>query len=189
MRRQRSEAEIQAMLDELDAPQPQPQPEPTTESDAVQAMQQLLLKHEKSDLHRVEDPDLARCLSELRTLAHSNIIDVFQSEQVMEYIGVDDNGKDVYNTRQQMSVKDLNTLPRELTACIQQIDIKPTPDGDIIRIRMYDKQIALDKLLRFHGAYKRDNEQQANDQNHGVMDLLLSAIGSDGLPTIQDNSA
>ena len=201
MRRQRSEAEIQAMLEELDAPPPspirtrprgvqKPQPtEPEPESDAVQAMQELLLRHEQTDLHRVEDPDLKRVLNELRGIAYSNIVDIFKSEQVMQYIGVDDKGKDVYSTKTQITVADLHDLPREVTACIQQIDIRPTPEGDVIRVKMYDKQIALEKLMKFHGAYFRDNEQQAKDQQHSVMDLLLASIGSDGLPEIQDNSA
>ena len=153
------------MLAELDEPAPAPAPSP---DDPIQAMQELLLRHEQSDIHRVEDPDLARCLAELRTLAHSNIMDVFESEQVMEYIGVDDKGEDVYHARQRLSVKDLTSLPREITACIQQIEVKPTADGDIVRVRMYDKQISLDKLMRFHGAYVRDNEQiNDNSQNGG----------------------
>ena len=149
---------------------------------AVEAMQQLLLKHEKTDLHRVEDPDLERVLKELRNIGHSNIIDVFTAENVMQYIGVDDDGNDVYNNRQRITIKDLHDLPREVTACIQQLDVKHGPEGDTIRVKMYDKQIALDKLMKFHGAYMRDNEQQAKDHNHGVMDLLLASIGAEGLP-------
>ena len=196
-KRQRTEAEIQAMIDELDSPSTPSTPPidieliETTPDDvsAVQAMQQLLLKHEKTDLHRVEDPDLERVLAELRNIGHSNIIDVFSSETVMEYIGVDDNGNDVYNNRQRITIKDLHDLPREVTANIQQLDVKHGPEGDTIRVKMYDKQIALDKLMKFHGAYARDNEQQAKDHNHGVMDLLLASIGAEGLPEIQDNSA
>jgi hypothetical protein len=130
-----------------------------------------------------------RVLNELRHIAHSNIADVFQCDEVMEYIGVDDNEKDVYRRTSRMRVRDITTLPREVSACIQSVKVTSKLEGDVVEVKMYDKQVSLDKLMRFHGAYIRDNEQLRESASEGIMDLLLSSIGSQGMPTIEDNSA
>jgi len=158
------------------------------ESDVVQAMQQLLLAHEDTQLHRVEDPDLVRVLDELRMLAHSNIADVFTCEEVLEYIGKDEDENDIYEKTKRLRVQDITQLPREVSACIQSVKVTSGPKGDTVDIKMYDKQVSLDKLMRFHGAYMRDNEQQGVS-NDNIMDLLLSSIGSQGMPTIDNNDA
>lgn len=162
--------------------------ESVSSPDVVRAMQQLLLKHEDTQLNRVEDPDLARVLAELRNLAHSNIADLFECEEVMEYIGADNDDEGIYKNATRLKVRDITKLPREITACIQSIKVTNKPDGDVVEIKMYDKQVSLDKLMRFHGAYMRDNEQNSN-KTQGVMDLLLSSIGSQGMPTIANNDA
>lgn len=176
------------VLDYEDMPEPEMYMEDDDEPDVVRAMQQLLLKHEDTQVNRIEDPNLVRVLEELRTLAHSNIADVFECEQVMEYIGEDDNDEGIYKSISRLKVRDLSTLPREVSACIQSIKVSSRASGDVVEVKMYDKQVSLDKLMRFHGAYVRDNEQQG-DQNKGVMDLLLSSIGSQGMPTIINNDA
>lgn len=158
------------------------------DSDVIVAMQELLLKHESTSLHKVEDPDLERVLRELRTLAHSNIADVFQCETVSEYIGLDANENEVWQKSQRLTVKDITTLPREISACIQSVKVTSTAKGDVVEVKLYDKQVSLDKLMRFHGAYVKDNEQ-INAGNEGVMDLLLVSIGSTGLPVMENNNA
>ena len=195
-------AEFDAMFDEALHPDTSDNPEHSgiplyaeeqaqsePESDMVLAMQELLLKHEDTNANRVEDPDLERVLRELRNLGHSNIADVFKCEDVMEYIGVDpETEQDVFKTIQRLTVRDITKMPREVSACIQSVKVTTTPRGDVVEVKMYDKQVSLDKLMKFHGAYARDNEQRS-DTGNSVMDLLLGAIGSKGLPTIENNDA
>lgn len=171
-----------------EAPSSPSSPDNAEDDDVIEAMQQLLLKHEDTQLHRVEDPDLERVLKELRNIAHTNIADVFKSEEVMEYIGEDADGAAVHRKVTRLGVRDLDTLPRDITACIQSIKCTSTPRGDVIEVKMYDKLVSLDKLMRFHGAYMRDNEQQSK-KSDGIMDLLLASIGSSGLPIITNNEA
>lgn len=162
--------------------------EDPSDGDVIEAMQQLLLAHEQTDLHRVEDPELERVLNELRAVAHSNIADVFESQVVREYVGVDEDDKEVWQSVNRMLVKDITTIPRAISACIQTVKVTHKPGGDVIEVKMYDKLVSIDKLMRFYGAYQRDNEQQAKG-TEGVMDLLLASIGSQGLPVIEDNRA
>ena len=195
--------ELDAMADERRPESPEPidgpheedvvpliaiAPDEGEEGDVVVAMQELLLRHEQTSLNRVEDPDLERVLQELRGIAHSNIADIFEMRVVSEYIGLDNDEQEIWQQVERLCPKDITRLPREISACIQSIKITRKPEGDVIEVKMYDKQISLDKLMRFHGAYVRDNEQVA-DANRGAIDLILSSIGSQGLPVITDNSA
>ena len=159
------------------------------ETDVVQAMQQLLLKHEDTQLHRVEDPDLVRCLDELRGLAHYNMADLYESGEVMECVGVDEEDNDVFKPIFRLTLKDITKLPRHISACIQSVKVTKTRGGDVVEVKMHDKHPALEKLMKYHGAYQKDNEQQRNDDNAGVMNLLMASIGSQGMPTIENNDA
>lgn len=172
------------------APEPPPVAASDEDSDVVQAMQQLLIKHEDTQLHKVEDPELIKVLNELRALSFSNIADVFETRSVLEYIGVDEHEKDVFQEVRRLTVKDIHTLPREVSAAIQSIKVTAKADGDVIEVKLYDKQVSLDKLMRFHGAYVKDNEQLTNEHaGDQIFDLLLSSISGHGMPVIENNNA
>lgn len=157
-------------------------------TDVIHTMQELLLAHEDTQVNRVEDPDLVRVLGELRGIAHSNVADIFQCEEVLTYIGLDENEKEIYESTSRLKVRDITKLPREVSACIQTVKVTSGPKGDTVEVKMYDKMVSLDKLMKFHGAYVKDNEQTQNS-NGNILDLLLSSIGSQGMPTIENNNA
>ena len=159
------------------------------EPDVIAAMQQLLLRHEDTQLHKVEDPDLVRALDEIKYLAHSNIADLYESSEHMEYVGIDDDERDVYKPVKRLTLKDITTLPREISACIQSVKVTSRIDGDVVEVKLYDKHPALDKLMKYHGAYVKDNEQKAPGDQGGIMNLLMASIGSQGMPTIENNDA
>ena len=159
------------------------------EPDVIHAMQQLLLRHEDTQLHKIEDPDLVRALDEIKYLAHSNIADMYESSEHMEYVGIDDDERDVYKPVKRLTLKDITTLPREISACIQSVKVTSRIDGDVVEVKLYDKHPALDKLMKYHGAYVKDNEQQRPSDQGGIMNLLMASIGSQGMPTIENNDA
>ena len=163
--------------------------EGSEEPDVIQAMQQLLLRHEDTQLHKVEDPDLVRALDEIKYLAHSNIADMYESSEHMEYVGIDDDERDVYKPVKRLTLKDITRLPREISACIQSVKVTSRIDGDVVEVKLYDKHPALDKLMKYHGAYVKDNEQKAPGDQGGIMNLLMASIGSQGMPTIENNDA
>lgn len=164
------------------------EPVAASESDAVEAMQELLLRHEQEHLHEVEDPGLVRALDEIRSIAHSNIADVFEHVAVESYAGVDDEGEVITSSFDRLQVSDITKLPRHVSAAIKEVRVERRADGDVITVKLYDKLVALDKLLRYHGAYERDNAQRAKGAT-GVLELLMSSIGAAGLPVIEDNRA
>lgn len=156
--------------------------------DPVEAMQQLLLKHEAAHLHEVEDPELVRVIDEIKSIAFANIADLYEHIAVESIVGVDHEGEAIFSSFERLTVTDITRLPRHVSAAIKSVKVKRMNDGDVIEVVMHDKSTSLDKLMRYHGAYERDNKQQAKGASE-VMGLLLSSIGSAGMPTIVDNSA
>uniref|UniRef100_A0A6M3KHW5 Putative terminase n=1 Tax=viral metagenome TaxID=1070528 RepID=A0A6M3KHW5_9ZZZZ len=80
------------------------------------------------------------------------------------------------------SVKDLSTLPADVRAAIQGIQVITAyaKGGDKIikhKITRDDKNRALDMLMRYHGAYEADNRQKQIDIE-GVVKTILDVIKS-----------
>lgn len=163
---------------------PPAEPEPESE-DPVVRMQQLLIAHEQAHLHEVEDPELVRTLDEIRTLAFSNIADIFHHVTDEVITGVTDEGEAHIDTFERLAVTDITRLPRHVSGAIKKVKCTRRATGDQIEVEMYDKQVALEKLMRYHGAYVEDNRQRGSS----VLDVLLGSIGTTGLPQIEDNSA
>lgn len=187
-----SELTLDQMVAELDAMAEQQDEQDSAiafsdPDDPVQAMQALLLKHE-GHVAQVEDPDLIRALSEIRALAYSNISDLFSHVEHDIIDGIDDQGEPIVSSFERLSVVDITRLPRHVSAAIKKVKITRRSNGDQIEVEMYDKLVSLDKLMRYHGAYERDNAQSAA-ANQGALDLILASIGGGGLPKPSDNAA
>ena len=156
--------------------------------DPVARMQAMLIEHERAGAHQVENPALTRVLDELQSVAYANIADFFEHAQASVITGIDDEGEAIVGGFERLALKDITRLPRHLSASVKKIKCTRKPTGDVIELEMVDKLSALDKLMRYHGAYERDNAQTAAGVST-TMDFLLSAIGGGGLPTLEDNSA
>ncbi|MGA7325441.1 MAG: hypothetical protein WBX25_13365 [Rhodomicrobium sp.] len=55
-----------------------------------------------------------------------------------------------------LTVKSLSDLPRSKTRCIQEIIQIDTASGPALKIKFYDKLVALDKLAKMAGYYPRE---------------------------------
>lgn len=161
-----TETEAKALQGELLTP---------AEESALAQMQELVNKHELEGLNRLENKELRMVLDEVRAIGLSNIIDMFE-------------GDEYGNIR----VKKLVDIPRSVMAGVKSIKVKRDRlDGEIsetVEFIMHDKLGALDKLLRYHGAYAIDNKQKQSPQDK-MFDMIVSYVGTQGLPTIDDNSA
>lgn len=139
--------------------------------EVIEAMKELVRKHERETAHLVENAELDIILSEIRAVALANIVDLFETRGGAMYI------------------KDLESLPRHVSAGIASIQVKRDKiDGEIFEIidfKMHPKMPAANMLMRYHGAYEKDNEQRGVDS----MDMLLSYIGGSGISEIEDNTA
>ena len=132
------------------------------------------------DIHKVVDPQLKRVVDELGHIAFANVVDLWESETV---INMDVPGDPQVATR--LSLKNLTELPREITAAIQSVKINA--DGEV-EIKMCDKQGALDKLMKHHGGYAKENEQKASAHDK-LLDMLFLGAEADGMPVPKSNDA
>ena len=142
----------------------------------LQQMQELVDKHEQEGLHRIENKELRVVLDELKAIGLSNLIDLFEHNP---FTG-------------SLQVKKLEDIPREVMAGVKSIKVKRDRlDGDLyetVEFTMHDKPGALDKLMRYYGAYAQDNAQKKSPGEE-MLEMVMSFIGSNGMPKIDDNSA
>lgn len=123
--------------------------------------------------------DAARTLREVARLAYADPGDLF-----------DPDGR----------LKPLHEMSASVRATIAQIDIVETYDGDekeplrIVtkKIRLWDKNAALEKAMKHHGLYLRDNEQR-NDviQNlivtaNNTLDAKLQRLITNSVPAVKE---
>jgi len=145
------------------------------EKSVLNEMQELVDRHEQEGLNTIENRELRLVLNEVRAIGLSNLIDMFE-----------------VNADGSFQVKRLTEIPREVMAGVKSIKVKRDRlDGDItetIEFVMHDKLGALDKLLRYHGAYAVDNSQKQSGSDK-MLDMIVGYVGSQGLPKIEDNSA
>lgn len=92
---------------------------------------------------------LASILQELKCIAFSDIRNYAEIERRPIIV----NGKKVEVPK--LKISNPKDLPAEYTAAIQQI----TDGKHGLSIKLYDKLDAIEKLMRYVGAYEKDNEQ------------------------------
>lgn len=145
------------------------------EESTLNQMQALVDRHEQEGLNTLENHELRLALQEIRSIGLSNIIDMFEKKP---------DGT--------IQVKNLMDIPREVMAGVKSIKIKRDAlDGAItetVEFVMHDKLSALDKILRYHGAYAVDNGQKKSSTDK-MLDMIVGYVGAQGLPTITDNRA
>lgn len=146
------------------------------ELSSLEKMQALVDKHEQEGLHRIENRELRMVLDEIRSVALSNIIDLFESNPITGAL----------------QIRDISKIDRSVMAGVKSIKVRRDKlDGDLtetVEFQMHDKIAALDKLMRYHGAYIADNSQKSSKEDE-LLDMVLSFIGDTGMPSIEDNSA
>lgn len=132
----------------------------STNTAAEQAYENLRKPHIKSKIDEllIEElnglgTDTDGLITKLYQLASSNITD-FISEEIIN--------DEVYYT---ISYKHLKSLPKSITYAISEI--QQTRDG--VKIKLYSKLDALDKLARIAGMFKKDQEL-------GMLDLNINII-------------
>lgn len=194
-----SREELLSELPELDtAPivtETLPAPIEESREQQLDAMRALVSEHEDESLHQVESPDLEQTLATLRSIRDSNIQDLMY---------VDNNGQEQLHR--------LTDLPRHITASIASVKVRQvqrrgvrtgaetlyTEDGEEvivndqvvdIEIKFWNKNDAADKLMRYHGAYKKDNEQVTPNTGDEMLGLLVDMAGAGGLPQPKSNDA
>ena len=143
--------------------------------------EQMLMEHRDEHADAYVDRDTRRLVSELEAVAFANIADLYEGRQIFEQCGFDDEGEPEYQLMDRILLKDFTKLPREVTAAIKDIKIKRERSGDTVEIKMHDKLGSIDKLMRFHGAYARENEQKKSSVD-SFLDSLLGAVNAQGLP-------
>lgn len=65
--------------------------------------------------------------------------------------------------KQIVCIKDINNLPLNKTGIIQEIH--QTRDG--IKLKLYSKDDAVDKLMKYYGMFEKDNEQKKQEPIEG----------------------
>lgn len=134
-----------------------------SEQEAINNAQDLILKHEAADGNDIVSKELSSVLTELRTIGFSNIADVFQTTP----FGV--------------RIQSPDQLPRAVSAAIKSVKIKRHVEGrgenaeefEMMEIQFYDKLGALEKLMRYHGGYAKEKEQEGN----AVMEAMKMMMG------------
>lgn len=193
-----SRDELLAMLPDLDVVEVvDTLPEPSeSREEQLETMRALVQKHEDETLHQVEAPDLERTLESLRSIRDSNIQDLFY---------IDEHGHE-RNHR----ISDLPESVAKSISSVKVTQVKPArlkpgstetlydADGEEvmvveqttqIEIKFWDKNNANDKLMRYHGAYKKDNEQVQPTTGEDMLTLLVDMAGAAGLPQPENNDA
>lgn len=145
---------------------------------------QEMFEMRSQELTRIIDPELKAVVDEISLIAFSNIADLLESHTIFDAVGLDEDNNAVYQPRTFMAYKDFTSLPRSVTAAVSSVKI----DGDKVEIKMYDKQAAQDKLMKFHGGYAKDNKQ-VNAPQDRLLDMLFSSAEETGLPTPTNNDA
>ena len=165
-------------------------PKEVINSMSLEEIEDLALKHMKNDLHVIRHRGQVEIAREMRAIATSNLADILYE---------DEDGI--------LKMRSLNELPREVTAAIKKIKIKRdrvkgprkfdddgnlVPNhvdltGEVVEIELWDKTGAQDKLMRHYGGYSEDNKQRGEAAGEAIganLDLLMSAIGGQGLPNM-----
>ena len=153
-------------------------------------MEQLAIDHMREGIHMVRSKGQIETAREMRNIAFSNIADLMYE-----------------NTEGVLCLRNLNELPREVTASIKKIKVKRdrvrgkrTFDdegnmtegsadltGEVVEIELWDKQGALAILLKHYGGFEIDNKQKAEGGASENLDLLLGAIAGQGMPLLVNN--
>jgi len=109
--------------------------------------------------------------------------DIFETAYVHEYAGEDDEGNAHYESQPRLVVADIKKLPEHVQRAIKEVKITRKPTGDIVEVKMYDKQVALEKLFRHYGLFEQDHKQKAKSMQDSFIDLLFGATANQGLPS------
>lgn len=170
----------EALLDEIFSA-------PTKKELAVAEKTRQLKKYE-TDAHVNIDPELQEVLNESRAVAMSNFQDMMEVDP--------QTGAERF--------KRICDMPRHVAAAISSIKVRQvgripldTVGGDVydeegnpvnmgirtteVQIKLWDKGKSLDALLRYHGAFEKDNAQKTSSTQE-FFDDLVTLIGSNGLP-------
>ena len=153
-------------------------------------LEDLALEHMREGIHTIRSKGQIECARELRGLAFSNIADLMYE---------DENGV--------LRLRDLNKLPRDVTASIKKIKVKrdrvkgprtfddegnmteshTDMTGEVVEIELWDKKGSLDTLMKHYGGFETDNKQKAEGGASENLDLLLGAIAGQGMPLLVNN--
>lgn len=71
------------------------------------------------------------------------------------------NGNIIKFLNDDLTVKDLTSMPEELTACISSIKVIQTEFGVATEIKLYDKLKALDMLAKINNLFDKNNQANA----------------------------
>jgi len=173
--------------------------ETLSKQEQINLMRESVIANENTSLHVVESPELEKTLKTLRHIRDVSIKDLMQ---------VDEHGNE--------HMIQISDLPDEVAAAIASVKMKINHRGRVgrkgnapvyetlydedgeevlvadhlveIDIKFWDKLSAADKLMRYEGAFERDNEQKKTKPEE-MMDMLIELAGADGLPTPTDNNA
>jgi phage terminase small subunit len=90
----------------------------------------------------------SRVAEEYAVMAFSNLLDIIEIGEDGDYI----------------RLKDLDKMPRQFQACIQEVSVTPTKFGNAIKVKLFDKMPALNKLASLTKLDTKVDEK--NDANY-----------------------
>lgn len=112
------------------------------------------------------DISAERTLKEVGRLAFANITNVVSVEPMMI--------EEAETNLNVVVIKNLDELSEDVTAAISELS--NTRDG--VKVKMHNKEGSLEKLMRYHGLYEKDNDQSSGST------LDLSKLDKDELITL-----
>lgn len=117
-------------------------------------------------------------LVELKAIAFSDITQLLETRQLREQIGLDNEGEPLYRQIDRTVLRDITALPANTTACIHSIRTRSQAGVAVTELKLYDKQNALEKLMRYYGGYTTAYTPQSDPE-----DSLLAMIFPEGSET------
>lgn len=113
----------------------------------------------------------SRVAEELAVLAFSNIFNIIE---------VSDDGQNI-------TLKDMSTLPPTIQACVKEVSITPTKFGNTIKVTLHDKMPALKHLAQITAlgsadGVKSDSKDYGNASTQQLRQIIerVRANGTDG---------
>lgn len=189
--------ELDALLADFEAFESGEEEEELSMEEQVALMRQSVIENEKESLHLIESPELEKTLQVLRDIRDVTIKDFMEvdkhgNERAIPITELPDNvamgvssikmkinhrgrvgkGKPIYETL-------YDAEGEEVLVADQVVELE---------IKLWDKNAAVEKLMRYEGAYEKDNDQKKGAADE-MMDVLVEMAGAGGLPTIAKNDA